>query len=124
MLKTAVADDVIVRNRCTIRGAGQERSDERRPPTLAEVQWLAANVPARYAVLVRLEAMTGWRRGELVALRRHRVDSLHGRLQIVEQLVKVEGGHVSVGPPKTSTGVRQVSISPHLLPALLEHTAA
>lgn len=68
--------------------------------------------------------MTGCRWGELVALRRHRVDPLHGRLQIVEQLVEVEGGHISVGPPKTSAGVRQVSIPPHLLPALVEHMAA
>ncbi len=68
--------------------------------------------------------MTGCRWGELVALRRHRVDPLHGRLQIVEQLVEVEGGYISVGPPKTSAGVRQVSIPPHLLPALVEHMAA
>lgn len=124
MLNTAVADDVIVRNPCTIRGAGQERSDERTPPTLAEVERLAESVPSRYAVLVRLAAMTGCRWGELVALRRHRVDPLHGRLQIVEQLVEVEGGHISVGPPKTSAGVRQVSIPPHLLPAVVEHMAA
>jgi len=123
ILNTAVADELLVRNPCVLRGAGAERTPERRPPTLAEVEALATAIAPRWRMLVVLAAWSGLRWGELVGLTRRRVDLLHGTLTVVEQLVEPDAG-VFLGPPKTDAGRRVVHLPPHLLPELSAHLDA
>jgi len=78
ILSTAVADELLVRNPCVPRGAASERTPERRPPTLAEVDALATAIAPRWRMLVVFAAWSGLRWGELVGLTRQRVDLLHG----------------------------------------------
>lgn len=59
--------------------------------TAAEVERLAAVIPAPYPPLVRFDAYTGLRAGELAALRVGRLDLLRGVVQVVESATEVNG---------------------------------
>ena len=72
ILNTALEDDLIARNPCRLKAAGVERSPERRPPSLAEVDLIADAIEPRYRLLVLLGAWSGLRWGELGALTRQR----------------------------------------------------
>lgn len=80
ILNTAVADELLTRNPCLVRGAGVARSAERSVATLAQVQALAEAVPARYRMLILLAAWSGARWGELVALSLDRIDVERGTI--------------------------------------------
>jgi len=122
ILGTAVADEVIVRNPCTVAGAGVERSPERPVATVAQVFELAAVVEPRHRALVLTAALSGCRWGELAGLTRRHLDLLHGTLTVAETLV--EGGSgLSIGPPKTDAARRTVALPPPLVPILEEHLA-
>jgi integrase len=62
-----------------------------------------------------LATFCGLRLGELLALRRDRVDLSNERLAVTEQIVELTDGTRSVGPPKTEAGRRVVAIPPHLV---------
>jgi len=120
ILNAAVADELLSRNPCLLRGAGNERTPERVPPTLLEAYALADAIQPRWRMLVLLATWSGLRLGELVALWRLSVDLEHGRVTVTAQLVKTAGG-VQLGPPKTDAGRRAVHLPPHLLPELAVH---
>lgn len=121
ILNTAVQDELIVRNPCTVRGAGVPRTAERPVATLAQVERLAEAVPPRYRVLVLTAAWSGARWGELAGLTRDRLDLTAGRMRIDRQLVEVRGLGLQPSTPKTAAGVRWVHLPPHLLPDLRLH---
>lgn len=122
IMGTAVADEIIVRNPCTVAGAGVERSPERPVATVGQVFELAAAVEPLHRALVLTAALTGCRWGELAGLRRRHIDLLHGTLSVAQVLV--EGGDgLSIGPPKTDAGRRTIALPPPLLPALEAHLA-
>ncbi len=77
ILGTAVADELIVRNPCTVKGAGQERSPERPMLSIAEVDALAAAMPEPWRIAVELAAWCHLRLGELLGLERRDIDILH-----------------------------------------------
>ncbi len=121
ILNTAVTDELLARNPCQVAGAGQERSPERPIATVVEVQALADAMPERLALLIRLAAFCGLRRGELLGLRRRDIDLLHRQVRIERSLVYISDGDVIAKAPKTSAGRRRIAIPPHLLPYLQEH---
>jgi|GEM_PF-2986834 len=65
VLATAVEDELVRRNPCTIRRAGAERPAERPIATIAQLSALADAVPPRFRALVILAAWGGLRYGEL-----------------------------------------------------------
>lgn len=124
MLADAAADRLIAENPCKIRGAGRvRRAHQVRPATLAELGALVAAMPERYGAMTLLAGWCGLRFGELAELRRGDVDLRRGVLR-VRRAVARAGPETIVGTPKTTAGVRDVAIPPHLLPALTEHLAA
>lgn len=118
---TAVADEIILRSPCQVRGAGQEHSPERKPPTTEQVTKLAEAIDERYKLLVLLAAWATLRWGEAIGLRRRDFDLLHGTVTVDEQLVQLDGGKLEVGEPKTAAGIRTVAIPPHLLSDVKAH---
>ncbi len=120
ILGTAVEDGLIVKNPCVIRDAGVERSPERPVASLAEVDALADAMGPRLRALVLLATFTRLRLGELLALRRNRVDLLHGTVTVVEQLQELADGSLLIGPPKTDAGQRVVALPKFLSPELEE----
>ncbi|MEO7980343.1 MAG: tyrosine-type recombinase/integrase [Sporichthyaceae bacterium] len=121
ILGTAVQDGLILANPCHLRGAGSSRRVRRiRPASLEELEALVAAMPERYRVMTLLAAWCGLRFGELAELRRSDVDLTSGVLRVRRGVVRA-GGEVIVGTPKSDAGIRDVTIPPHLLPAVRDH---
>ena len=120
---TAVDDNLLARNPCSIRGAGQERPSERPMFTLAQVQALADAVEDRWRALILLAAWTGLRIGELSALRREYLDLTAGTVSVRSSVVDLIGQERSYGPPKSAAGRRTVAIPPHIISKLEHHLA-
>jgi len=121
ILSSAVDEGRIEKNPCNIRGAGVERSPERPVATVEQVYALAAAVPERNRALVLLAAFSGLRLGELLALRRERINLDDGWVVVTESQHELADRRIITGPPKTAAGRRTVSLPPHLLPVLGEH---
>jgi integrase len=67
--------------------------------TQHEVATLAAKVDARYRAFALAAAYTGLRAGELIGLRRKRVDLLRRRtITVVEQVQSIGGEHEVLTP--------------------------
>lgn len=125
LLRTILGDAVqrrlITHNPCHIRGAGNvKRAKQIEPATLPELEALAQAMPERYRLMVLLAAWCGLRFGEITELRRHDVDLTGGVVKIRRAVVRVDGEFV-VGTPKSDAGTRDVTIPPHLLPAVEAH---
>jgi integrase len=123
MMATAVADELIVRNPCVVKGAASDRSEERPIASLSEVKALAAAVDDRYRALILTATLTGLRLGELLALRRRHVDLLHGVVHVTEQLHELADGTQMSGPPKTQAGRRTIALPAPLVVELEQHLA-
>ncbi len=123
ILNTAVADEIILRNPCRVRGAGQDHSAERPIATIAQVAALADAVDERLRALVLLAAWCGLRRSELLALRRRDINLLHANVRIERSMHTLRGNSIVIGPPKTAAGRRTVAIPPHIVADLEAHLA-
>jgi integrase len=119
MIKAAVRQGCLARD--LIDGIEMPRviSRERRFLTAAQVVELAESMPARYRAFVYVVAYGGLRFSEAVALRRRRCDLLHGRLEIAEGAVDVNGELVW-GTPKTHQ-IGSVSLPRFVVKVLEEH---
>ena len=122
ILGAAVEAGYLVRNPCTIKGAGQERAPEMRFATVAQIAALAEAVGDLYRALVLVAAYGGLRWGELVGLKVKRVDLLHGRVTVAEQVAEVNGQLIP-GAPKTAAGRRTITLPAAAAVALAEHLA-
>jgi integrase len=124
IMKAAAQDGTIVRSPVTVKGAAKEEEYEQAVATVAEVDALAAAVPDSYKAMVLLAAWCALRFGELAALRRDRIDLLHGEIRVAEAVTELATGERFSGPPKTAAGRRTVAIPPHLLPVVEDHLRA
>ncbi len=128
ILGTAVDRRLIVlANPARVRGGGTtNRAKKIKPATLEQLETIAATVPERHRLMVLLGAWCALRFGELAELRRHDVDTKSGDIHVRRGVVRTSEGP-KVKKPKTDAGIRDVSIPPHLMPAvrqhLLEHAA-
>ncbi len=123
ILNTAVADELIPATPCRIRGAGQvQRARTIRPATLPELEDLTAAMPERLRALVLLAAWLGLRFGELAELRRKDIDMTNLIVHVRRGVVRVDG-HTIIGTPKSTAGIRDVAVPPHLEPILRQHLA-
>jgi integrase len=86
-----------------------------------EVVALAEAHHERFRALIYLAVDSGMRWSELVGLRRARVDLLHRKIRVTEQLLRLEHGGWLSSPPKTSAGVRSITISPVCAEILTDH---
>jgi integrase len=120
ILGTAIESGYLTRNPCTNRGTAAEPAPEMRFATVAEVAALGDAIPRRFRALVLVAAYTGLRWGELAGLRVRRVDLLHHRITVAEQLLEVRG-QLAVGPTKTVAGQRTVTLPTVAAEALAEH---
>jgi integrase len=99
IMDTAVEAGLIVRNPCSVRGAATERAPEMRVATGTQVAALAEAIHPRFRALVLVAASAGLRWGELVGLWVKRVDLLHQRITVAEQVTEIDG-HLTWGPPR------------------------
>jgi len=118
---TAVQDEVLDANPCRIRSAMQtKRRRDVDILTPAELDKLAAKMPAQLRASVTLAAWCGLRWGETSELRRKDISADCATLH-VRRAVTYRGGKFYVGEPKTAAGVRDVAVPPHIRPMLKSH---
>ncbi|MGH9171155.1 MAG: tyrosine-type recombinase/integrase [Acidimicrobiales bacterium] len=121
VMRAAVRDGRIPRTPVEVKGASKEPINEQQAPTVTEVEELANAVPSEYRAMVLLAAWCGFRFGELAALRRDRVDILHGKIRVAESVTELGTGERFAGPPKTDAGRRTVAIPPNVLAVVDDH---
>ena len=125
IMATAASDGKIRVNPCVIRGAGAARRVHKiRPATLDELEIIAREMPEEYRPMVLLASWCALRFGELAELRRMDVDLSDEVIRIRRGVVRVKrdsGMTFVVTTPKSDAGTRDVSVPPHLLPALEDH---
>ncbi len=120
VLNTAADDELIRRNPCRIKGAGEEHPAERPILSLAEVMKLAKSIDPRFRMLVLLAAFGSLRWGELMGLLRSDFDLDLGLVHVQRSVVLV-GAQQLIKRPKTAAGVRTVALPRWLMPELREH---
>ncbi len=111
---------MIVRNPCSIPGAGEEHPEERPVATVPQVYALADALPDRYRLLPLLAAFASLRAGELFGLRRRHIDPLHDTVRIREQRQQLQSGaHITTKPKQSSH--RTVTLSAPVMAELADH---
>jgi len=124
MMRTAVADEVLGRNPCQVKGAALEKALERPVASIAEVKALAAAMPDHLRVAVLLSAWCQLRRAELLGLRRRDVDLMRDTVSIVSTRTTTMSGEIVEKVPKTDAGRRTVAIPPNVLEQIKFHLAS
>jgi integrase len=121
IFNTAVDDLLIRRNPCRIKGAGQDKADERPTLTIDQVFAVANAIQARYRLLVLLGALTSLRFGEFAALRRRDIDLKAGELRVRRSQAELRRGRTIIKDPKSEAGKRFVAIPAVVLADLDDH---
>jgi integrase len=121
LFATAVDDGLVGANPCRIKGAGSERSVERRILTPDQVAALADGIEPRWRALVLIAAYGGLRFGELVGLRRRDIDLRRGVVTVAGQLVEVGSGTHQRTAPKSDAGRRTVALPGFVVDELRAH---
>ncbi|MCU1463547.1 MAG: Integrase, Lambda phage type [Acidimicrobiales bacterium] len=120
MLNTAAEDDLIAKNRSRVRGAASETSDERPLISVSQALALVEAIDAPYGALLLLAASCGLRLGELLGLTRGDLDFLHRRVIVNKQRQELSSG-IQVRRPKSTAGVRDVTMPESIVPLLEAH---
>lgn len=124
VLGAAVRDRLIGTSPCVDVKLPRARGNEiTEVLTTDHVLALAEAMPARYGALVVTAAGTGLRPGELAGLAVDRVDFLRRSMRVDQQLVRVRGRGVDLGPLKTPASYRTVPLGQVVTEALAEHLA-
>ena len=123
MMRTAIADELITRNPCVVKGASAENAAERPIATVAEVEALTDAMPARMRIAPALAAWCQLRRGELLGLRRGDIDLMNRTVTIALTRGTGTKGTTIVKEPKTDAGRRILAIPPNLIPLIRDHLA-
>ena len=121
ILMTAVSDELIARNPCTIRGAGIEQARERPMLDTTTVLKLADAIKPRWRCLILLGGLGGLRTGELLGLERRDIDLLHGTVTVARQAHEITGQGRVITAPKSEAGRRTVALPKVVLEALSDH---
>jgi integrase len=121
VLGTAVADLVIRRNPCTIKGASTVHTPERPTATVTEVYAIAEAMQPRYRVLVLMAGFLGLRWGELVGLHRRDIDLDAGTVRVRRSVAELNNGQREIKAPKSAAGKRTVAIPGVILADIRDH---
>ena len=121
MLEVAVEKEKIVTNPC-------DRVKPPRSPAreMVFLDWdqavgLAEAHAERYRALLYLAVDAGMRWGELIGLRRAKVDLRTRKVRVTEQLIRMGAGEWLRKEPKTANSVRSITVSSFTAAVLAEH---
>lgn len=123
ILRTAVADGLIVISPCKVSGASVEHAPERPTATIAEVHELTNAMPDRLRLAILLATWCQLRRGEILGLRRRDIDILHSLIRIQQSRTFTRNGNSLIKAPKTAAGRRILSVPSNVTEVMTEHLA-
>jgi integrase len=116
--------DALGRNPCRLKGVASERIPEQQVATAPEVERIADAIDPRFRAMVLLAAYGGLRLGELIGLRRHRVNTLKCEVRVAEQVTQPDSNAFITGPPKTDAGSRTITLPREVMQAFEIHLAS
>jgi integrase len=121
----AAVDDMLLRaNPCTLKNVSVEHSAERATPSIDEARRIADAIKPEYRLMVMLAAVAGLRRGECLALRRRNLIETNGTwIVVVDASIVFVKGEAILQPPKTSAGVRRLTLPAVLATVVEDHVA-
>lgn len=119
-LEQAVTDGYLVTTPSRNIALPRIEKAERSYLTPSQIATLAEAIHPRFKALVLVAGYTGLRAGELTGLRISDLDLLRRRLTVRQTLVDV-GGHITFGPPKTSSSRRTVSLPKSICDVIAGH---
>lgn len=124
MLQVAVEKQRLTSNPCDRVHA--PRVDKREMEVLSwpQVVDLAESTNARYRALIYLAVDSGMRWGELIGLRRARLDLRNRKVRVTEQLIRLDNGEWVRKTPKTPSSIRSMTISSTTATILAGHLDA
>jgi integrase len=123
IMASAANDELIDANPARIVGAGRsKRVHKIRPASVEELTVLTEAMPERLRLMVTLASWCALRFGETVVLRRGDVDLSGVVIRIRRAATRVGGSYV-ISTPKSDASMRDVSIPPHIVPAIEAHLA-
>lgn len=123
LMKAAVLDRRIPFNPCDSVELPQEDRNEQRFLDSAEIDALVeamTEVQPRFRAFVLVGVFGGLRFGELAGLRRKRINTMRGTVEVAEVLIEVNG-ELSFGIPKTKNSVRTVPLPRRVVKELQQH---
>ncbi|MCX5044090.1 site-specific integrase [Aldersonia sp. NBC_00410] len=121
ILNSAVADELLDRCPCTIRaGASTKRKHEVVVITPAQVDAVAMEIPEELRLAVYLAGWCALRFGEAFELRRGDISPDCSTVSVTRAVSYLDK-RFQVGPPKTVSSIRTVSIPPHIRKLVREH---
>lgn len=123
IMRTAVADGLILTSPCKVDGAGSEHAAERPIATVAEVEALSLVMPDRLRLAVMLGTWCQLRRGEILGLRRRDIDLMHGTVRVEQSRSFTRDGTSFVKSPKTAAGRRTLAIPGNVTESIDRHLA-
>ncbi|MEV7169992.1 site-specific integrase [Streptomyces sp. NPDC093224] len=121
IMQTAVEDELIRRNPCSIRGAGREDADERPVATVDQVFALAEAIGIRWRLMVLLGAFASMRPEELAELRRADIDLDTGSVRVRRAAPELNTGRRVIGDPKSRAGKREIMLPGFVLLDVRRH---
>ncbi len=114
-------DRLIAENPCFIPGAGTVRRKKKiRTATIPEVETIMGEMPIELRAMILFGTWCTLRYSECIELRRKDIDMVDGIVMVRRHAVRVKGVW-HCGETKTDAGVRDVTIPPHILPAIQMH---
>lgn len=121
ILETATDDELIRRNPCRIRGAGNEVSQSGQVATVTQVDALAEAVGIRWRLMVYLGAYGPMRPEEQAELRRKDADVDNVTVVVRKAAPELATGKRAEGPTKSEAGKRVVVLPEFLRKDLQRH---
>lgn len=123
-LTRAMREELVFRNVARVVEPPQYTSEEVIPWTTAEANtFLEASQAHTLAAAFQLLVLLGLRKGEVLGLRWRDIDFERGEIRIRQQLQRIGGMGLVIGPVKTDSGVRDLPMLGVLRTSLLAHQA-
>jgi len=121
VLSDAVRDEILVRNPCTVVGAGVEPRRRIQTLTVEEVERVAGAMPEHLRALVLVAGYGGLRWGELAGLRVEDVCADRSSVTVQQTLSETLRGELSFAGPKSTAGYRTVVLPASVSTELSTH---
>lgn len=121
MLEVAVEKEKIVANPCNRVRPPRSATREMVFLTWGQAVELAEAHTDKYRALIYLAVDSGMRWGELIGLRRSKVDLAARKVRVTEQLIRLGAGEWLRKEPKTPNSVRSITVSSFTANVLAEH---
>lgn len=121
IMTSAVDEGLVPSNPVHVRGAAREQIVERPLLTWEQVETLADAIEARFSALVWLAATSGLRFGELAGLTAADLDFTKAAVRVERALAFNRNVGAVLGPPKTASAHRVVSVPTEMMKFLRDH---